>query len=397
MIDMLFDQALGWLGYLQRPVVLEQLLLASLALVVAGSLRRRLPVPLPFAVRALPLLLLMALPLQLLGRPNGLVLLLAQVSLARIGLGLLERFVLEPRLPVDVFQHLRSRLLRPVFLLLVVLGLLNAVDTLSDLATVPLGVWFGSPVTLGTLSQVVVVLYLLVVGSVVPAAGLSWLSGRSLGLNKGSRRALELVLRYTMVSIGILWALYHLGFNRNGLLAVAGGLSVGLGFGVKEIFSNFISGLWLLFEGSVRPGEVLIIDGQPCEVRQLGLRATTLWRGSDNAELMIPNQSFFTSTTTSFTRSDRTRRCSLMLQVADRHGPRQIMEMLEAVAREHAGVLAEPPPKASLQDYGPGTFSYQLSFSVADPLKGGGVTSALRLEICETFAEQGITFQQPVA
>ena len=397
MIEQLFDQALGWLGYLQRPVVLQQLLLASLALVVAGRLPQPRRQPLPFPVRALPLLLLMALPLKLLGQPHGLVLLLAEVSLARIGLGVLERFVLEPRLPADAFQHLRSRLLRPVFVILVVLGLLNAVDTLSDLANVPLGVWFGSPVTLGSFSEVVLVLYLLVVGSGVPAAGLSWLSGRSLGLNRGSRRALELVLRYTMVSIGILWGLYHLGFNRNGLLAVAGGLSVGLGFGVKEIFSNFISGLWLLFEGSVRPGEVLIIDGQPCEVRQLGLRATTLWRGSDNAELMIPNQSFFTATTTSFTRSDRTRRCSLMLQVSDRHGPRQIMELLETIARDHPGVLAEPPAKASLQDYGPGTFSYQLSFSVADPLKGGGVTSALRLVICETFAEQDITFQQPVA
>ena len=397
MIELLFQQALGWLGYLQRPVVLQQLLLASLALVVAGRLPQPRRQPLPFPVRALPLLLLMALPLKLLGQPHGLVLLLAEVSLARIGLGVLERFVLEPRLPADAFQHLRSRLLRPVFVILVVLGLLNAVDTLSDLANVPLGVWFGSPVTLGSFSEVVLVLYLLVVGSGVPAAGLSWLSGRSLGLNRGSRRALELVLRYTMVSIGILWGLYHLGFNRNGLLAVAGGLSVGLGFGVKEIFSNFISGLWLLFEGSVRPGEVLIIDGQPCEVRQLGLRATTLWRGSDNAELMIPNQSFFTATTTSFTRSDRTRRCSLMLQVSDRHGPRQIMELLETIARDHPGVLAEPPAKASLQDYGPGTFSYQLSFSVADPLKGGGVTSALRLVICETFAEQDITFQQPVA
>ena len=80
----------------------------------------------------------------------------------------------------------------------------------------------------------------------------------------------------------VLCAIYHLGFNRAGLLAGAGGLSVGLGFGVKEIFSNFISGLWLLFEGSVRPGEVLIIDGQPCEVRHMGLRAANPLRGHGN-------------------------------------------------------------------------------------------------------------------
>ncbi|MFW6730880.1 MAG: mechanosensitive ion channel family protein [Synechococcus sp.] len=394
MIDSLLGQILGWLGFLQRPVVLQQLLLITLMLLLA----RRQPAgrhKLPFPLRALPLLLLATVPLALAGQPTGLVLLMVEVCIARLGLLLLERSVLAPRMPADAFQHLRSRLLRPVFLLLVVLGLLNAVDSLGDLAAVPLGVWFGSPVSLGTLTEVVLVLYLLVVGSGTPAAGLSWLAARFLGLSQGSRRALELVLRYVMVSIGILWALDHLGFNRTGLLAVAGGLSVGLGFGVKEIFSNFISGLWLLFEGSVRPGEVLIIDGQPCEVRQLGLRATTLWRGNDNAELMIPNQSFFTATTTSFTRSDRTRRCALTLQVSDRHSPRQIMELLESIAREQPGVLAEPAPKASLQDYGPGTFTYQLGFSVADPLKGGGVTSALRLAVCEAFVDQEISFSQP--
>ena len=69
---------------------------------------------------------------------------------------------------------------------------------------------------------------------------------------------------------------------------------MGIGFGIKEIISNFISSLWLLFEGSVRPGEILMIIGDPCTVRKLGLRATQLRRGRDGAELLIPNQNFFT-------------------------------------------------------------------------------------------------------
>ena len=84
-------------------------------------------------------------------------------------------------------------------------------------------------------------------------------------------------------------------------MAVAGGLSVGIGFGIKEIISNFISSIWLLFEGSVRPGEILMINGDPCTVRKLGLRATQLRRGRDGAELLIPNQNFFTQEAESYT------------------------------------------------------------------------------------------------
>jgi small-conductance mechanosensitive channel len=77
---------------------------------------------------------------------------------------------------------------------------------------------------------------------------------------------------------------------------------------VKEVISNFVSGIWLLFEGSVRPGDVLLYEGNPCEVRSLNLRAATLWRDSDNTELVIPNQIFFTSATTTFTGTDHLRR-----------------------------------------------------------------------------------------
>lgn len=65
---------------------------------------------------------------------------------------------------------------------------------------------------------------------------------------------------------------------------------MGLGFGVKEVFSNFVRGLWLLFEGSVKPGELLVLLGGICQVKSLGLRAATLMRSSDNAELVVPNQ-----------------------------------------------------------------------------------------------------------
>ena len=90
-------------------------------------------------------------------------------------------------------------------------------------------------------------IYLLLVGSQPPAAALAWVLQRILRVSHGSRRAMELMLRYLVVGLGLVSVAEHLGLNTTALIAVAGGLSVGLGFGIKEVFSNFVSGLWLLF------------------------------------------------------------------------------------------------------------------------------------------------------
>ena len=284
-------------------------------------------------------------------------------------------------------QVLVSRLLRPLFLLGVFMVCLDALGSLGDLSKLSLGVWFGSEVSLGTLFQVLVVLYLLLAGLELPANWISRLLQNTLGISDGSGRALELIFRYVFIFLGVAWALARLGINQNGLLAVAGGLSVGLGFGIKEVVSNIISGLWLLVEGSVRPGEVLMHNGEVCEVRRLGPRATTLWRGSDNAELVVPNQNFFTTATTTYTRSDRMRRCSLTLAVGNSWDPEQIIELLQQLAAEQPGILADPPPSASLKEFGSDTYQYGLSFSIGDPLRAGGVTAALRLAIVRRFQE----------
>ncbi len=140
-------------------------------------------------------------------------------------------------------------------------------------------------------------------------------------------------------------------------------------------------------EGSVRPGEVLMHECEACEVRRLGPRATTLWRGGDNAEVMVPNQSFFTTATTTYTRSDRMRRCSLELKVAQSWNPEQIVALLEGLAADHPAVLAQPAPKARLVEFGAERYSYKLSFSIADPLIAGSVSANLRLAICRRFGD----------
>jgi potassium efflux system protein len=280
-MDQFLHEVIGWLGYLQRGSVITQLLLVAVPGLVAAQLQRRL---LPHSrlrawLRPLALgtITLGSILLAQSGHPWRFALSLGMLYLGWQGLALLPA-LLSRWLPVDAVHQLESRLLRPAYLLLVVLTIINQLDSVADLAAIPVGDWFGVPLTLGRLFMACVIIYLVIVGSDAPARGMAWLLQRALVMSDGSRRAVAVILRYLTVGLGLVWVAKHLGLNATAILAIAGGLSVGLGFGIKEVFSNFISGLWLLLEGSVRPGDVLFIDGDPCEVRSLGLRAAVRWR-----------------------------------------------------------------------------------------------------------------------
>jgi potassium efflux system protein len=241
----------------------------------------------------------------------------------------------------------------------------------------------------------VLAVYVLMIGSGPPAQGLAWVAQEAVGMGDGSRRALALMIRYVVVGLGILWALDHVGFNPNAILAIAGGLSVGLGFGIKEVFSNFVSGLWLLFEGSVRPGEVLMIDGDPCEVRSLGLRAAVLWRDRDNAELVIPNQTFFTMTTTTYTGTDRMRRSQVLVGAAYRHDPESVVALLERTALAVPRVLHDPAPKGLVLSYDDSAITYALRFWIAHPMDNVTICSEVNEAIWKAFAAEGIEIPFP--
>jgi small-conductance mechanosensitive channel len=228
-----------------------------------------------------------------------------------------------------------------------------------------------------------------------PTAAVAWLAQRCLGISDGSRRAMAVILHYAVVGLGMMWILDRLGVNRTALVAVAGGLSVGVGFGIKEVVSNFISGLWLLIEGSVRPGDVLIVDGEACQVRRLGPRAATLWRDRDNAELLIPNQTFFTNATVTYTHTDSLRRCQVAIGAAFHHPPAEVIALLERTTAAVEGVLPSPPPRAFLLNYGDSSIQYGVRFWIASALANTSTSSAVQQAIWQAFREHGIEIPYP--
>lgn len=399
-MDTLLFEISGWFGYLSRPLVLLQCLIAAaLVLIVQIAVRPRLErfgkaADLIGGLLVLTALQITALLLDRLGLPDGLaayftflyglwMLLLAGRWL------LLLRF---PRAPVDRFHY---RIVRPAFLLLVLVSFVNQLASLQDVAGIPLFHLSREPLTTGGLLLLLIVPYFLLVFSEFPA---NWLGGgvqRLLGCSDGFRVAIEVVGRYVLIGLGLLWLMVRIGLDATAVAAIAGGLSVGLGFGIKEVFSNFVSGLWLLFEGSVRPGEILFIDGDPCVVRSLGMRAAVLWRDRDNAELVIPNQEFFTTVTTTYTGSDRLRRSQVEVSAAYRHDPETVVCLLEEVALATPRVLSQPPPKALLLSYGESAINYGLRYWIANPIDNASIKSDVSSAVWKAFQAQGIEIPFP--
>ena len=311
------------------------------------------------------------------GRPHGLRLLLRRI---------------QPAQEVEGYWH---RAVLPFFLVLALVAFVDSIEGFQMVSAIPLLQMFGQTFTMGSLVMLVLFPYFLVVLSELPVFLAGEALARLAGMEPGNRKAFELLLRYGLIGIGLLWLANQIGLNSTAVAAIAGGLSVGLGFGVKEVFSNFISGIWLLFERSVRPGDILVYEGDPCEVRSLGLRAATLWRDSDNAELLVPNQNFFTATTITYSGSDSLRRSNVIFSAHYRHEPELVVQLiLESVARVPRA-LKTPPPVARICSYAESSIDYMVLYWIDAPMDNGSIAGEVRRAVWHTFHEQGIEFPYP--
>lgn len=252
MINDLFREMVSWLGYLQRGLVLIQIACFLGFLIYEPSIQRQFKSNVPQGLINLiaPVTLFLSSLLAMAASfPGGFLRYLS-------GIWLIWR-LLEPiksltskRFPEFPFEELESSILRPIFLLVVVLSFFQIIGSRESLSVIQLGTIFGVVITIGKLFSAIVITYAIFTFASRPASLLAWISAQFFGIKPQSRKALELILRYTVVGLGIVSVAYYLGINGTALVAVAGGLSVGIGFGLKEIISNFISSLWMLFEGT---------------------------------------------------------------------------------------------------------------------------------------------------
>ena len=397
MNNLLFEVS-SWTGYIGRAAVSWQLILIACALITDVLIRKKLEtknISLIICQAVGPLALLgISIVLGVASIPTGIAIRFGLIW-AAWNLLLWIELKLFQRNPKDQRARWLRLLARPAILVFAVIYFVDRLSSLSSIRLMNVGTLLDSQLALGKLFSSLIGLYLILIASAPIAFLISWILKEGLKISNQSRHAIEIIVRYLIISLGLLAVALQAGFNPTALLTISAGLSVGLGFGIKEIFANFISGIWLLFEGSIRPGEILMIKGEPCRVNKLLLRATLLSRERDDAELLIPNQTFFTQDAESFTAGENYRRDEVVVGAAYHHEPQQVMTLLEQVACQHPRVLQHPAPKAFAIDFAESSINYKLKYSVHNPLEARSVSSDLRQEIWTAFNSHGIGIPFP--
>ncbi|MFD2756127.1 mechanosensitive ion channel domain-containing protein [Comamonas terrae] len=165
----------------------------------------------------------------------------------------------------------------------------------------------------------------------------------SLRISNSARYTAATLARYVITIAGAISAFSLLGLRWGQLQWMAAALTVGLGFGLQEIFANFVSGLILLVERPFRVGDVITINTLDGTVTRIRTRATTVL-DFDNKEIVIPNKTFITGQVTNWTLSDDVTRLVIDIAVAHGNDPARVRDMLLAIANEHPQVLRDPAP-----------------------------------------------------
>ena len=209
-----------------------------------------------------------------------------------------------------------------------------------------------------------------------------------LPLDHGASFAVSAVIRYGLITAGVLLALAAIGMDLTKVTLLAGAIGVGVGLGLQSVVNNFVSGLILLVERPISAGDAVEVGDSSGVVRSIGVRASVI-RTPEGAEVIVPNADLVSKAVTNWTRKDRRRRIEVDVAVARETQAESVIPLLEMAATDVQGISAKPPPRARLIKLG-ADGTYRLYAWIEDVDRSGEVQSALRMSIAKRFSEARI-------
>lgn len=217
---------------------------------------------------------------------------------------------------------------------------------------------------------------------------------QKLKLSSGGRYAIATLSRYAITIVGSIIALRVIGVGWNNVQWMAAAITVGLGFGLQEIFANFVSGLILLFERPIRVGDIVMVNGIMGKVERIQIRATTI-RDMDHKELIIPNKQFITDQVINYTLSDTVMRLQMEIHVAYGSDYDRAREILLRLCRNHPLTLNDPQPLAAIMQFCDSSVKFLVLVHMPNMDNTMSIRHELLVSIQKEFAEAGIAIPLP--
>ena len=213
-------------------------------------------------------------------------------------------------------------------------------------------------------------------------------------LDEGVQYTILRLIHYSIVGIVFYQAIMMLGINLTGLAFFAGIISVGIGFGLQNIANNFVSGLILLFERPVKPGDMVAVGDTEGRVEEIQMRATTVVT-RDNVTIIVPNSQFVSDEVINWSHTDPKVRIHVPVGVAYGSDVQLVTELLLQAAKDHPQVIDEPAPNVWFTGFGNSSLDFELLVWITTPLLRKPITSELNYAIDAAFREHDVTIPFP--
>ncbi len=303
---------------------------------------------------------------------------------------------------LDFFATLIAGILRALLFIIAAFLLVGGLGaSITDIASTLDRFSFGIEVgqVRVALFDVLAAVGMLIAGLVLTRIVHRWLANTVLpkaSLEVGLQNSIATIFGYLGVIAAGLLALGQLGINLQNIALIAGALSVGIGFGLQSVVSNFVSGIILLAERPIRVGDIIVVKGEEGYVRRISVRSTEI-ETFEHANVIIPNSELVTNVVKNWTHFNTIGRTNVKVGVAFNSNPEKVREILLATADRHPQVVKKPAPRVLLLGFGEKALEFELRCIITNVGFAASVRSDLYFAILQSFRTEGIEmpFQQP--
>lgn len=215
-----------------------------------------------------------------------------------------------------------------------------------------------------------------------------------LEIDEGIRHSLDSFINFIGIVLSLLLAIVVMGADLTSLTVIAGALSVGIGFGLQNVISNFVSGIIILFERPFKVGDWVNIGGEEGKIKQINIRSTEL-ETFKKTSVIVPNATLLSSSVINMTHGNNWTRLNVSVGVAYGSDTEKVKQILLECAANHPKVLKKPAPYVLFTDFASSSLNFDLRCYSSNIWEGWIIPSDLRFAINKRFIEEGIEIPFP--